>query len=63
MEPEVGYERRRFSREFKLERVRLIRDRRVSYAQASQGLNIHPTQLPTCRATFGERFVSVEARA
>ena len=31
-------ERRRFTREFKLEAVRLIRDRGVSYAQASQDL-------------------------
>jgi transposase-like protein len=38
-------ERRRFAREFKLEAVRLIRDRGVSYAQASQDLNVHPTQL------------------
>jgi transposase len=38
-------ERRRFTREFKLEAVRLIRDRGVSYAQASQDLKIHPTQL------------------
>jgi transposase len=38
-------ERRRFTREFKLEAVRLIRDRGVSYAQASQDLNVHPTQL------------------
>jgi transposase-like protein len=30
-------ERRRFTREFKLEAVRLIRDRGVSYAQASAG--------------------------
>jgi transposase-like protein len=37
-------ERRRFAREFKLEAVRLIRDRGVSYAQASQDLNVHPTQ-------------------
>jgi len=32
-------ERRRFTREFKLEAVRLIRDRGVSYAQTSQDLN------------------------
>ena len=38
-------ERRRFTREFKLEAVRLIRDRGVSYAQASQDLKIHRTQL------------------
>jgi transposase-like protein len=36
-------ERRRFTREFKLEAVRLIRDRGVSYAQASQALKVHPT--------------------
>ena len=38
-------ERRRFTREFKLEAVRLIRDRGVSYAQASADLGVHPTQL------------------
>ena len=42
-------EGRRCAREFKLEAVRLIRDRGVSYAQASQGLNVHPTQLRTIR--------------
>ena len=38
-------ERRRFTREFKLEAVRLIKDRGVSYVQASQDLKVHPTQL------------------
>jgi transposase len=38
-------ERRKYTREFKLEAVRLIKDRGVSYAQASQDLNVHPTQL------------------
>ena len=38
-------ERRRFAREFKLEAVRLIRDRGDSYAQASEDLKVHPTQL------------------
>ena len=38
-------ERRKFTREFKLEAVRLIRDRGVSYGQASQDLKAHPTQL------------------
>ena len=38
-------ERRRFTREFKLEAVRLIRDRGVSYAQVSEDLKVHPTQL------------------
>jgi uncharacterized membrane protein len=40
-------ERRRFTREFELEAVRLIRDRGVSYAQASEDLKVHPTQLRT----------------
>lgn len=38
-------ERRKFTREFKLEAVRLIRDRGVSYAQASADLNVHTSQL------------------
>ena len=38
-------ERRKFRREFKLEAVRLIKDRGVSYAQASQDLNVHTSQL------------------
>ena len=38
-------ERRRFTREFKLEAVRLIRDRGVSYARASEDLKVHPTEL------------------
>jgi len=35
-------ERRQFTREFKLEAVRLIKQRGVSYTQASK---VHPTQL------------------
>src|SRR4051794_7336690 len=38
-------ERRQFTREFNLEAVRLIKQRGVSYAQASQDLGVHPTQL------------------
>lgn len=38
-------ERRKFTREFKLEAVRLIRERGVSHAQASQDLGVHPSQL------------------
>ena len=34
-------ERRKFTREFKLEAVRLIKERGVSYAQASQDLGVH----------------------
>jgi transposase len=38
-------ERRKFTREFKLEAVRLIRDRGVSVAQASVDLGVHQSQL------------------
>jgi transposase-like protein len=38
-------ERRKFTREFKLEAVRLIKDRGVSYAQAERDLSVHQSQL------------------
>src|SRR5439155_1724684 len=38
-------ERRKFTREFKLEAVRLIKQRGVSYVQASQDLSVHVSQL------------------
>ena len=38
-------ERRKFTREFKLEAVRLIKDRGVSVAQASRDLGVHGTVL------------------
>jgi transposase-like protein len=38
-------ERRKFTREFKLEAVRLIKERGVSYAQASHDLRVHQSQL------------------
>ena len=38
-------ERRKFTREFKLEAVRLIKGRGVSYAQASEDLGVHTSQL------------------
>ena len=47
-------ERRRFTREFKLEAVRLIRDRGVSYAQASEDLKVHPTQLRNWVKAFAD---------
>ena len=34
-------ERRKFTREFKLEAVKLIKDRGVSYVQAAQDLGVH----------------------
>ena len=38
-------ERRRFTREFKLEAVKLIRDRGVSVTQPSRDLGVHGTLL------------------
>ena len=38
-------ERRKFTREFKFEAVRLIKDRGVSYTQASADLGVHQSQL------------------
>src|ERR1039458_4404070 len=38
-------ERRKFTREFKLEAVNLIKERGVSVSQASHDLGVHPTQL------------------
>jgi transposase len=38
-------QRRRFGREFKIEAVRLIKDRGVSVAQAARDLEVHENQL------------------
>ena len=40
-------ERWKFKREFKLEAVRLIKDRGVSYVQASQDLNVYTSHSAT----------------
>ncbi len=45
-------ERRKFTREFKLEAVKLIRDRGVSVAQASRDLGVHGTVLRTWVKAF-----------
>ena len=47
-------ERRKFIREFKLEAVRLIKDRGVSYVQASEDLGVHPSQLRDWVKKFAE---------
>src|SRR2546421_13105783 len=47
-------ERRKFTREFKLEAVRLIRDRGVSFAQASQDLSVHQSQLRSWVTAFAD---------
>ncbi|MET4236198.1 transposase-like protein, partial [Bradyrhizobium sp. LA6.10] len=38
MKPEVAMKRRKFSREFKVEAVKLVRERGVSVAQAGRDL-------------------------
>jgi transposase len=47
-------QRRKFTREFKLEAVRLIRDRGVSVAQASVDLGVHQSQLRDWAKKFAE---------
>ena len=47
-------ERRKFTREFKLEAVRLIRQRGVSFAQASQDLSVHVSQLRSWVKAFAD---------
>ena len=45
MELEVGHGETEVHAGVKLEAVRLIKDRGVSYGQASQDLGVHPSQL------------------
>jgi transposase-like protein len=47
-------ERRKFTREFKLEAVRLIKEHDVSYMQAAQDLGVHPTQLRNWVKAFAD---------
>ena len=47
-------ERRRFTREFKLEAVRLIQERGVSVAQASRDLGVHGTVLRNWVRAFAD---------
>src|SRR5450756_1796387 len=47
-------ERRKFTREFKLEAVRLIKQRGVGYAQASQDLSVHQSQLRSWVKMFAD---------
>jgi transposase len=46
-------ERRKFAREFKLEAVKLIKERGVGYAQASRDLGVHQTVLRDWVKAFG----------
>ncbi|MCS3763027.1 transposase [Bradyrhizobium centrosematis] len=45
--------RRKFSREFKVEAVNLVRERRVSVAQASRDLDVHENVLRKRGREFG----------
>jgi transposase len=47
-------ERRKFTREFKLEAVKLIKERGVSLAQASRDLGVHGTVLRNWVKAFAE---------
>ena len=47
-------ERRKFTREFKLEAVRLIKEHGVSFAQASQDLSVHESQLRSWVKAFAD---------
>jgi Transposase len=42
-------ERRKFTREFKCEAVKLIKDRGVSYAQAAEDLGVHTSSDCACK--------------
>ena len=45
-------QRRRFSREFKIEAVKLVRERGVSAAQAARDLDVHENMLRNAAAFF-----------
>jgi transposase len=49
----MGATRRAFSREYKLEAVKLIRERGVSYAQAARDLDVHENVLRKWVKEFG----------
>jgi transposase len=50
-------ERRKFTREFKLEAVKLIGERGVSVAQASRDLGVHQTVLRAWMRAFADDLV------
>ena len=49
--------RRKFSREFKIEAVRLVRERGVSVAQASRDIDVHENVLRKWVKEFGAVYV------
>ncbi|GMO96254.1 hypothetical protein TM239_11290 [Bradyrhizobium sp. TM239] len=46
-------QRRKFSREYKIEAVKLVRERGVSVAQAGRGLSVHENVLRKWVKEFG----------
>lgn len=53
IEPEVGDEETEVSREFKVEAVKLVRERGVSVAQASRDLDVHENVVRKWVKEFG----------
>jgi transposase len=53
MKSEVAMQRRRFSREFKLDAVKLVKERGVSAAQAARDLDVHENVLRKWVKEFG----------
>jgi transposase len=53
MKPEDAMQRRKFGREFKLEAVKLVRDRGISVAQAARDLDVHENVLRKWVREFG----------
>src|SRR5579871_3456301 len=53
MKPEVATKRRTFSREFKIEAVKPVRERGVSVAQAGRDLDVHENVLRKWVKGFG----------
>ena len=46
-------QRRKFSREFKIEAVRMVRERGVSVAQASRDIEVHENVVPWASRSDG----------
>jgi transposase len=55
MEPAFCMQRRKYSREFKLEAVRLVKERGVAVAQAAGDLDLHENVLRKCIRGTGRR--------
>src|SRR3981189_1116714 len=53
IKPEVVMRRRKFSREFKVEAVKLVKERGVSAAQAARDLDVHENVLRKWIKEFG----------